>query len=250
MSNWIKFVKKYALDNNLSYKNAMCDPKCKNSYKLLQGGGIVDLFKNSTKTIDALINGISDYSPKVRDILHKYGNETIISAIIIRNPIQSAMINVLNAISLGSFKKKLDRSEYDKIFHLQLFIKTSSNTTISIEKNEVINMNINPSMPKNAESSIIHQLHQGMTLQTLMNNTQSYMKKSFFYYSAKDCNCQDFIMGILNANNIGDESNRNFTKQNTDQLFADSEYLRKISNTVTDIGAKANIIQNGAGFKY
>ena len=33
MNEWIKFVKKLSLDNNVNYKYAMEDPTCKNAYK-------------------------------------------------------------------------------------------------------------------------------------------------------------------------------------------------------------------------
>jgi hypothetical protein len=71
-----------------------------------------------------------------------------------------------------------------------------------------------------------------------------------FGYSAKDNNCQDFVMGILNGNKIGSDEDRKFVKQDTDQLFqGDNNMLRRISNTVTSIGAKANVITTGAGVK-
>ena len=226
--------------------------------KNIKGSGFMDyakqasnilIGKNTINKMDALIHGRNNYPPKVRDILSKYGNEIIMSAIIIRTPIQSATINALNAISLGSFKKKLDRSEYDKLFHLQLVVTISSGLNISIEKNEVINMSVNPKIPQNSESSKINSIPQGLTIQMLMDNTNAYMKHSMFSYSAKDNNCQDFVMGILNGNHIGDESNRIFTKQDIDQLFDNSNYLRKVSNTVTNLGATANVITNGVGLK-
>ena len=70
-----------------------------------------------------------------------------------------------------------------------------------------------------------------------------------FFYSANDNNCQDFVIGILNGNNIGDDENRSFTKQDTESLFGDSNFLRKFSNTVSDLGATVDVIKNGAGFK-
>ena len=261
MNDWIKFVKQWSLDNNVNYKYAMEDPRCKNAYKNqgLTGNGLIGdlarkasnviIGRNTTKTLDALIHGRNDYPPKVRDILNKYGNEIIISAIIIRTPIRKAIIDALNVISLGSFKNKLDRSEYDKLFHLQLVVKTNNGLNISIEKNEVINMTVNPSISSTAESSIVHNLFQGLTLQNLMENTKNYMKNSMFSYSAKDNNCQDFVIGILNGNNIGDDENRSFTKQDTESLFGDSNFLRKFSNTVSDLGATVDVIKNGAGFK-
>ena len=111
-------------------------------------------------------------------------------------------------------------------------------------------MTVNPQIPQISESSIITPLTQGLTIQSLMDNTKNYMKKSFFNYSAKDNNCQDFVLGILNANHIGNEENRLFTKQSTDQLFDNSDFLRKFSNSITDLGARVNVIKEGAGNRY
>ena len=83
-----------------------------------------------------------------------------------------------------------------------------------------------------------------------MDNTKSYMKSFFFNYSAKDNNCQDFVLGILNADHIGNEENRLFTKQNTDQLFNNSDFLRKFSNSTTDLGVRLNVIKEGARNRY
>ena len=220
----------------------------------LKGSGFIDDIKNIhdkvNKYKDAIVYGRNDYQPKVREILNNHGKDIIISAVIIRNPIQKAMINILNAISMGSFQNKLDKSEYDKLFHLQLVVTTNTGLNISIEKNEVIYMKINPQIPQFSESSIVTPLTQGLTIQSLMDNTKSYMKNSFFYYSAKTQNCQDFVLGILNANHIGNEENRLFTKQNTDQLFDNSDFLRKFSNSITDLGARVNVIKEGAGNRY
>ena len=57
------------------------------------------------------------------------------------------------------------------------------------------------------------------------------------------------IINILDANNIGDSSDREFVKQDTAFLFENLPYLRKIANTVTTLGARVDVITEGAGFK-
>jgi hypothetical protein len=54
-------------------------------------------------------------------------------------------------------------------------------------------------------------------------------------------------MAILQANNMGNDENYTFIKQDTKQLFEGLTTLRKVSNTITDIGAKVNEITTGAG---
>ncbi len=77
---------------------------------------------------------------------------------------------------------------------------------------------------------------------------------NFFNYSAKSNNCQDMILNIMDPIKIGDESDRIFVKQDTDFLFENLPFLRKFSkrkfsNTITTIGARADAIKSGAGFK-
>jgi hypothetical protein len=197
----------------------------------------------------AVVFGRNDYPPKVRDLLKKYGAEVITSYKIKRTPVSSLLTSALSAVSLGEFGKRFGRSEYDTLFHLFLEMNTESGKRLSVEKNEVINMDISP--PKRAKEEvedITNNIPQGITLDTLMDNTEKYMgKKKFFGYSARDNNCQDFIVAVLKSNNIGDDGNIAFVKQDTKELFRDLPFLRKFSNTITDIGARANVITTGAG---
>jgi len=209
------------------------------------------LGKKTTQKIeqygDAVINGRNDYPPKVRDLINKYGDEVVVSGMIRRSPVQSALITALNVVSLGQFKKNLNDSPYDKLFHLQFAFTTQSGKKFVVEKNEVINMDINPSTPPKVETKDVMPIPSGLTIRTMMDATKEYMGGKMFGYSAKDNNCQDFIMGLLNGNHMGSEEDRAFTKQDTKSLFSGLTTLRKVSNTLTDLGAKANVITTGAG---
>ena len=264
MSIWTDYIKKWAEHNNCSYKSAMSNKKCSDDYQQekISGNGILSnasrklskaiIGKKATRKVEsygnAIINGRNDYPPKVRSILSTYGNEIISSAMIRRAPVQKAVVSALNAVSMGSFNKNLGKQPYDDLFHLQFYFITQSGKKFVLEKNEVINMDINPSTPPNTE--VIEVPMTNITIQQLVDNTKAFMGNLMFGYSAKDNNCQDFVMGILNGNKIGNATDRSFVKQETDQLFqGDNNMLRKISNTVTSIGAKANVITTGAGIR-
>jgi hypothetical protein len=197
----------------------------------------------------AVVFGRNDYPPKVRDILKKYGAEVITSYKIKRTPVSSLLTSALSAVSLGEFGKRFGRSEYDTLFHLFLEMTTASGKRLSVEKNEVINMEVSPKKRDKEEvEDITNNVPQGLTLDTIMDNTEKYMgKKKFFGYSARDNNCQDFIVAVLKSNNIGDDGNIAFVKQDTKELFRDLPFLRKFSNTITTIGERANVITTGAG---
>lgn len=248
MTNWVDFVKDFSKKNNLSYKEAMSSAKCKNEYfkNKITGGYLPP----NLKIAKALLLGRNDYPPKVRNILKKYGSEVIVSYKLKRTPVSKLLTTALSAVSLGEFGERLKNSEYDELFHLFLELTTASGKKISVEKNEVINLEVSPpTRPKEEVEDITSNIPDGLTINDLMNNTNKRMGSSFFNYSAKSNNCQHFIINILNANNIGDESNREFVKQDTDFLFENLPYLRKISNTVTTLGAKVNVITEGAGTK-
>jgi hypothetical protein len=127
---------------------------------------------------------------------------------------------------------------------------TQSGKKLSVEKNEVINMEVSPpARPKEEVKDITSNIPEGLTIDELMNKTETRMgKKDFYGYSARDNNCQDFIVSVLKANNIGDETDQKFVKQDTKSLFENLTFLRKFSNTLTTIGARANVATTGAGF--
>lgn len=196
----------------------------------------------------AVIYGRMDYPPKVRDILKKYGQEIVQSLTIMRTPVSKVLTGALSLFSLGKFGKRMSRS-FDELFHLFLEIRTESGKRLSVEKNEVINMDINPAKRDKTEvKDVVNNLPQGLTIDEMLNKTEEYMgKRKYFSYSARDNNCQDFIVSIFRANKIGDEQDIAFIKQDTKSLFRDLPYLRKLSNTITDIGGRFNVITTGRG---
>ena len=200
------------------------------------------------KYFKAVVYGRNDYPPKVRKILKDYGQEIVSELTIKRTPVSGLLTGALSLFSLGKFGKRMDKS-FDELFHLFLEIKTQSGKRLSLEKNEVIDMNLNPAeRPKTEVKKVTNNLPQNLSIQTMLDKTKELMgTEKFFAYSAIDDNCQDFLLNIFDANNIGDESDLKFIKQDTKQLFKDLPYLAKLTNAVTDLGAKVNVITEGAG---
>lgn len=196
---------------------------------------------------NVILNGRNDYPPKVRSLLAQYGENKIKSAIVRRTPVPSLLTQALNAVSLGSFGKNLKDSPYDTLFHLSLVLTLDNDIKILIEKNEVINMEKNSSTPNHTDIKEISQIPTDLTVNEMLNKAMSRMGNKYFGYSARDNNCQDYILAILQANQMGNQEDYNFVKQNTKELFEGLTTLRKVSNTITDLGAKVNEITTGAG---
>lgn len=225
-----------------------------------QVGNVKDLVVNpvgATKRIageakdyvKAVVFGATKLPPNARNILHQYGDAKITEISVCRNPVGSLLTGALNAVSLGAFKKAFSKKPYDQLYHLYLWIKVEG-TNITLEKNEVITMDIDASIRNGSDTMKVSlPTDRTLTLNEMMANTEAMMKQKFLTYSAKDNNCQDFVMAVLQSNGLGDDSIYSFVKQDTKSLFANDNFLRKVSNTLTDVGARANTAIFGAGYK-
>ena len=192
------------------------------------------------KTTNALISGRKGISPNVDKFLRDHGDEPITEMIISRNEISSLLIGSMKLIST-QFRERVS----GKLYHLKLLIKTS-HSNISLEKNEVIT--ISPyKMNYNAENLYVS-FPAGISINILLQNTRYKMGGSFLSYSARDNNCQNFILALLQSNFLDNPRNVLFTKQSTSDLF--DVNLRKITNSITDIAQKIDIIKEGGSLLY
>jgi len=204
--------------------------------------------KKVKDTAIAVVKGRDDYPPKVRDTISKYGDKVITGITLGRTPLGKPLMTALQVASGNTFSQKLENTPYDKLFHLFMCIEFA-NGKIVLEKNEVINTENSCKIPKDTETKNItsSDIPTGLTLIDALNKTKERMGGKFFTYSAKDNNCQDFIVAFLTANNIGTETDKSWVKQETKVLFEGNDRLRKIANTLTDIGARFDVIRQGAG---
>ena len=91
---------------------------------------------------------------------------------------------------------------------------------------------------KHTERQEIQNIPSGLTLNNLLENTKQKMgKKKFFTYNAVSNNCQDFLLAFLQSNNLGNEPNYTFIKQDTKSLFDGLPVLKKLAKGTTDFGA-------------
>ena len=194
------------------------------------------MFERLKKTTRALIYGRDGISSNVDKFMRDHGDEPILEMIISRNVVSSILTGSMKLIST-QFREGVGS---DKLFHLKLLIRTT-HSNISLEKNEVIT--ISPyKMNYKAENMYVH-FPPGITINILLQNTRNKMGNSFLTYSARDNNCQNFVLSLLESNGLSNSQNVLFTKQSTIGLF--STEMRKFTNTITDIGAKFDIVREG-----
>lgn len=198
---------------------------------------------NNLKVIKDVVKGRKGYPESVKKILSSHGDDIIIGYSVKRTPVSKTLTNLLSIASQGEFNKRLSASEYDELFHLYLEINLQSGKSLLIEKNAVINITPSLKRPKE-EIRRINTFQKDLSLNIIMNNTQKAMGSKFFSYSANNNNCQHFIESVMKSNKIGNLDDISFVKQNTKFLFENLPYLRRMSNTVTTIGARVDNLKN------
>lgn len=201
---------------------------CINNMSVQSGSGLLDNFRADS------------FSPAVMEIKNKYGNDTITKMTIVRTPLSKFLDIAMNALSLGDFNKAKNNNSYDDFFHLHLNLTTSSGAKLTLEKTEVVSIQNVHTISPNSESMEILEVPPNITLNQLLDYTQKLMGKRFFTYSASSNNCQYFIRDILLAMGIQNQNYHAFVKQNTESIFKNNTFLRKVSNSVTDIASSAN----------
>ena len=186
------------------------------------------------------------YSNKVNNILKKHGDELITNMIVKRAPLPWLIMKLFDVVNIATFNKIYTQNPYDKLFHLCLWITTNTGTTLLLEKNAIINMDVNPKELENTEQMRIDLNNQIITINELLNNTKKAMGSNYFKYQAAHNNCQDYVLYILISNNLTTPDNIYFVKQTTEQLFNDLPILRKGINSITDIHGKFSQFMGGS----
>lgn len=185
--------------------------------------------------------------PKVRTFLDKNGDMIVNDAVVIRCPLESAVKYLLSFISLGTYENAVKQANYDKMFHLALFI----NGKYVLDKQEVIKFQEGNPMKKDCESMKVDLKGKSITFRELVDKTKSYMGDSkFTNYNSKSNNCQDFILSVLASNDLSSPQLISFIKQDASAVFNRlPSYTEKVATFFTGVGAVANKVIEGENIK-
>ena len=211
-------------------------------------GGYIgeDYINSKISGVKQAFYGQTDYTADIKQVLSRYGNQTVVGMKIVRSPVNSAIVGALNTASMGNFQNNMNKQNIDTLYHLKLEIRLSSGATVTTEKEEILRLRVGVVYQKDQEEKQISNVPAGITLQQLMDNTKQHMGSSaFFSYNAKQNNCQNYILNLLIANEIGSSDDYAYVKQQTAVLFNGLKNTQKLSNTLTNIGAKIALISEG-----
>jgi hypothetical protein len=226
----------------------------------IEGAGILDFAKKLiSKGKDVVRNVLhvsdkglrKDLPPKARATLRKYANWNIMGITIRRDPIQSALNTALNAISIGAWERMKKVLNYDNLFHLglEMDVRLGKRTVrLLLEKNEVINLG--PLKARDNDTEVMHVDMKGQQprLDDFIEKARQAMGDRFIPYDPFYNNCQDFILGVLRANNMANENEATFIKQPIEKLIQGiPEFAPKVAKAVTDLGGVVNNVLEGEG---
>jgi len=243
-----------------------------------EGYGITDFFRNvvnkTTSTISNItapivhgfmklipasartfLNWRNGYNNKSQNTLQNFGRFRIKSIYIRKCPVQQVLINVMNVLSFGYFKDLMDKYGYDQLFHLQVIVLLENNQSITIEKNEEIDIYNKANYGESKGCQIIEvqlPVDFAMTLKQFVDNAKrnTGSLQKWFDYDAFRNNCQFFILMLLRYNalmrTVDNSYIKDFIYQPMDQLYNDlnknTGWLAPLAKAVTRTGAIFNKI--------
>jgi len=191
-----------------------------------------------------------DYPPSVKDILNQYGSQAVQSMILRRKVLSSIYTNIMSVWTKGETERRIKEMPKDSLYHISMIVTMANGQKILIEKNAAINMQLNPESGGEIQTQVCPMVPGAFTLGNMMDNARkSVGDAKFFGYSAKDNNCGNFIQYILKSNNIYTEAEHAFIDQDTKTVLAGFPSLRKVMNTITDIGARLGVLEEGGALK-
>ena len=192
-----------------------------------------------------LIHGRNDYPPSVKTIINKFKDEKIIGVSLRRKELISLYGKILNAVTKNEFQKRLAEEPKDKLFHISIWITLSNGKTILAEKNEVINMVINPKSVKEQQQQNASIPSNTSFMEFFEKARQQVGDGKFFGYQAINNNCGNWIEYLLKANGIDSQATHDFIGQDAKKLLDGFPTIRKVMNTLTDVAGRANVLVEG-----
>jgi len=141
----------------------------------------------------------------------RLGKEEVVGIQCARKVIDSNIRKILDSIATSDII-------YDDIFHLQLIVITKRGP-FTIEKNSTVNVTYH-TMKDRPDQLLNIELKKPVTVHDLLNNAfKKYGKQKFYKYDAFNNNCQDFVMMILDSNDLLFDYAKKWIKQDAEQIL-------------------------------
>jgi hypothetical protein len=170
---------------------------------------------------------------------------------IVRSPVKSTIVNVLNVISLGQLKNIQKRLGYDSLWHLALKVTLNNGKSYRVEKNQNISIKPYSDYPK-TEVFVLAGPKKAVTLGGMMNASLKKEGPSRFYeYDAFKNNCQMFVRSLLQSSGLLIAPAATFISQDSTAIAKNIPgYVAPAAKLLTSVAAKADkLVQKYFGLK-
>jgi len=185
---------------------------------------------------EALLTGSNNYTSNVINIIKENGDNMIVKVRLKRRPISDLFEKALSYSTFGQFDKA---NPYDKLFHLAVILTLDNGREYTLEKNATILLSEQIEKDNTEYKEVNYPTENIVSLNSLLERTRQRMGRKYFLYNAKSNNCQDFLLNVFDANNIGGANEREFIKQDTRKIFNESPtYLKYMTKFITDMGGR------------
>jgi len=237
-----------------------------NTNENIEAGGIKDIFnkvKNSVKNFVSNVASIPTniinkalpepqrYTRKAETMLKRYGHFKIQQLFVERQEVNSAVMKLASALTVGEMNNAMKKGNIEKFYHLNLkaFITSSLGKSIEIliEKNDTINIDLWKQKP-NVETIEIDLLGKTITISELLTKTRLAIgnKKFFLYRALEGQNCGDFCVDVLKSNDLWQEKYSKFMIQNTELMKKHiSQNSQNRLNMITKLGSLITQLKGG-----
>lgn len=178
-----------------------------------------------------------------RDNLAKHGGKRIQNIQVIREPLQKAVNAFANALTLGKFGQVAQQQGEAGFFHLYSILILEDGTRLKYEKNERPVLEPESGRP-GAKAEMVSASGGGIVLNDFIQRAMKAMgDQRYITYDPIRNNCQDFLLGSLQANGLLTAELTTFIKQNVQQLIEETpSFSQSIAKGLTDIAGKGREI--------
>lgn len=236
--NLIKLLKKSRKADRL--KEARDQEKELEDY---EGAGVKKWLKNAYSVITNPTKALTSIPNQVKEILEKYGTNTVNKITVYREPIKTVVNKALNIISNGDFNKNMINKGYDVMYHLYCVMTLDNGIDIYTERNERVKMVIWDRKPINAESRSVR---TNIRLQSIFNSALEREGEGLWRYDPITNNCQKYITALLKYNHYLTPELNAFINQDALNLLTKEQH--EFSKGVTDLASLGRNIFSGGNY--
>jgi hypothetical protein len=185
-----------------------------------------------------------------RNVLNKYGQQSIKSIVVKRTPLSNVVEGLMNAITLGKWKEI--KGAHDKMYHLYAVLTLDSGKKLLLEKNErpVLSESI-PADTKETQSTAVTAMTAPIKLDDFIGKTIKRLTlEDYITYEGFSLNCQHFIRAHMLANGLLDPSLLSFIYQDTKKMIEQTpSFSRWLGKKATDIAGAGRQLFEEVAYK-